>query len=115
MTNTDLEMMVAPLSAIPPGEGRTFEVAGERIAVFHTRTGEVFATQAKCPHKGGPLADGLVGGRTLICPLHTWKFDLTTGETILGSCPVKTYPARLDGENRIIVTLGATSVGCKAQ
>jgi nitrite reductase (NADH) small subunit len=105
MTCTDLELAVAPIDAIPPGEGRTFEVVGERLALFHTRTGEVFATQAECPHKGGPLADGLVGGRTLICPLHTWKFDLATGEATLGSCRIKTYPVRLDDENRVLVTL----------
>ena len=105
MMNTDLELTVAPLQAIPPGEGRTFEIAGERLAIFHTRTGEVFATQAECPHKSGPLADGLVGGTTLICPLHTWKFDLRTGESTLGSCGLKTYPARLDDEGRVLVTL----------
>jgi nitrite reductase (NADH) small subunit len=105
MTETALELNVTSLDAIPPGEGRTFEVAGERMAIFHTRTGEVFATQAECPHKGGPLADGLVGGTTLICPLHTWKFDIKTGQALLGSCGVKTYPARLDHEKRILVTL----------
>jgi nitrite reductase (NADH) small subunit len=105
MMSTDIELTIAPIEAIPPGEGRTFEVAGERLAVFRTRTGEVFATQAECPHKGGPLADGLVGGTTLICPLHTWKFDLQTGEALLGSCGVKTYPVRLDSEKRVLVTL----------
>ena len=105
MMSTDLELTVTSIEAIPPGEGRTFEVAGERLAVFHTRAGEVFATQAECPHKGGPLADGLVGGTTLICPLHTWKFDLRTGGVLLGSCGIKTYPARLDGEKRVLVTL----------
>jgi nitrite reductase (NADH) small subunit len=105
MMSTDLELAIAPIEAIPPGEGRTFEVAGEHLAVFHARTGEVFATQAECPHKGGPLADGLVGGTTLICPLHTWKFDLKTGGALLGSCGVKTYPVRLDSEKRIVVTL----------
>src|SRR4051812_2648805 len=105
MTSTNLELAVTSLHAIPAGEGRTFEIEGERVAVFHTRTGEVFATQAECPHKGGPLADGLVGGTTLVCPLHTWKFHLKTGEAILGSCGIKTFPTRLDHENRIWVTL----------
>lgn len=108
MTRTDLELTVTPLDAIPPGEGRTFEVAGERVAIFHTRTGEVFATQAECPHKGGPLADGLIGGTTLICPLHTWKFDLKTGDPLLGSCGVKTYPARLDEAQRVLVTISVS-------
>jgi nitrite reductase (NADH) small subunit len=104
-TACDLKITIAPLSAIPRGEGRTFEVAGERIAVFHTRTGEVFAVQAACPHKGGPLADGLVGGSTVICPLHSWKFDLGSGEPILGSCKLRTYPVSVDSQNRIVLSL----------
>jgi nitrite reductase (NADH) small subunit len=107
MTNAALEIIVAQLSAIPPGEGRNFEIAGRRLAVFHARTGEVFATQAECPHKQGPLADGLVGGATLICPLHAWKFDLRTGAPRLGSCGITVYPARVDDRQRIVVTLDA--------
>jgi nitrite reductase (NADH) small subunit len=105
MTACDLEITVAPLSAIPLGEGRAFNVAGENIAIFHTRTGQVFAVQAQCPHKGGPLADGLVGGTAVICPLHSWKFDLVSGEPLMGSCGLKTYPAKLDEQQRIVITL----------
>ena len=76
-----MEVTVASVSSIPPGEGRTFEVGALRIAVFHTRQGEVFAAQAHCPHRGGPLADGILGGRTLVCPLHSLIFDLETGQT----------------------------------
>ena len=96
-------MIVTPLSAIPPGEGRTFNIAGERIAIFRTRADQVFATQAHCPHKNGPLADGLLGGSTLICPLHSWKWDLSTGEALMGDCGVKTYPAHVDDANRVVV------------
>jgi nitrite reductase (NADH) small subunit len=97
--------VVAPLSAIPLGEGRTFLVCGKRIAVFHTRAGEVFATQADCPHKGGPLADGLLGGTTLVCPLHSWKWDIASGEPQMASCPLETYPVHLDSENRVVLTV----------
>lgn len=107
MTVTELEMTIAPLAAIPPGEGRTFEIAGQRIAVFHTRAGQVFATQAECPHKGGPLADGLVGGATVICPLHSWKFDLATGKTQADGCDLKTYPVTVDEKGRIMLTIPA--------
>ncbi len=107
MTAASMEVIVAPLSAIPPGEGRTFDVHGTRLALFHTRAGEVFATQASCPHKDGPLCDGLVGNAMVICPLHSWKFDLHTGEPVLGTCRIATYPARLDAGNRIVVTLPA--------
>lgn len=96
MTANLVEVNVGPLSAIPPGEGRNITAFGEKIAVFHTRAGEVFAVQAECPHRTGPLADGLVGGRTVICPLHGWKFDLSSGQPLFGDCALKTYGVRVD-------------------
>ena len=78
---------------------------GRRIAVFHTRAGEVFATQAECPHRVGPLADGLLGGTTLVCPLHAWKFDLRTGQALYGDCDLTTYPVRLSAAGEILLTL----------
>ena len=99
------EVSLGSLGQIPPGEGRNFEVQGLRIAVFHTRTGEVFATQAECPHRVGPLADGMLGGTTLVCPLHAWKFDLRTGQALYGSCDLTTYPARLTPEGETVLTL----------
>jgi nitrite reductase (NADH) small subunit len=105
MTARDLELNLGSLEAIPPGEGRNYLVGSERVAVFHTRSGQVFATQATCPHKNGPLADGLVGGTTLICPLHAWKFDLNTGEPLMGTCGIKTYPVHLNEQKQIILTL----------
>jgi nitrite reductase (NADH) small subunit len=108
MTNETLEVTVAPLNAIPIGEGRTFEVGGEQVAIFNARGGDVFAVQAHCPHKGGPLADGLIGERTVICPLHSSKFDLSTGECLGGpvnACAIKAYPARVDEQGRIVLTV----------
>ena len=107
MTSAAIDVVAGPLSAIPPGEGRTFLLAGQRVAVFHTRSGDVFATQADCPHKNGPLADGLVGGGAVICPLHSWKFELATGKALYGECGVKTFPAKLDEQRRIVVTVAA--------
>jgi nitrite reductase (NADH) small subunit len=105
MTPAMAELELCTLSVIPPGEGRNIEALGQRIAIFHTRAGRVFAVQAECPHRGGPLADGLVGGTTLICPLHSWKFDLATGDALFGDCGIKTYPIRVDEAGRILLTL----------
>jgi nitrite reductase (NADH) small subunit len=99
------EIRLCPLSAIPPGEGRNFDALGETIAVFRTRSGGVFAVQAACPHRGGPLADGLLGGSTLICPLHAWKFDVSTGDVLFGDCGLKTYPVRVDDSEQIVLRL----------
>ncbi len=105
MTANMKELKLGPLSAIPLGEGRNFSVFGERIAVFRTRGGQVFATQAECPHRAGPLADGLVGGTTLICPLHAWKFDLATGNPLMGDCGVRTFPIHVDEAGQLVVSL----------
>ncbi len=103
MTRTPLELALGPLESIPAGEGRTFDVYGKKVTVVRTRSGEVFAVQAECPHKGGPLADGLVGGATLVCPLHAWKFDLRSGDALVGDCGLETYPVRLDPNGMIVL------------
>jgi nitrite reductase (NADH) small subunit len=90
MTRT---VTLGPLDAIPLGEGRAFVVEGDPIAVFRTRSGGLFATQAFCPHARGPLADGLIGNATALCPLHAFAFDLATGRSLSGSCAdLRTYP-----------------------
>jgi nitrite reductase [NAD(P)H] small subunit len=99
------ELIIGPLDAIPLGEGRTYSVRGEDIAVFRARSGQLFAVQAACPHRGGPLADGLLGGTMLICPLHAWKFDIATGQALFGECGIKTFPVRLDDAGQIVLGL----------
>ena len=59
-----LRFDLGSIDRIPPGEGQTFLVEGREIAVFRSREDEVWATQARCPHKGGLLADGIVGAQT---------------------------------------------------
>jgi nitrite reductase (NADH) small subunit len=96
---------VGPLSAIPKGEGRTFDVGVAKLAVFHGRDGRVFATQAECPHRKGPLADGLLGGSTLVCPLHEWSFDLLSGMALQGECGIRVYPIHTDSDGSLLVEL----------
>lgn len=98
-----MELTLGPLSAIPEGEGRTFEVEGRRLAIFRSRDGAIFATQADCPHRQGPLADGLLGNGTLICPLHALKFDLATGKALNGDCSLRTYPLKLSVNGQLVV------------
>jgi nitrite reductase (NADH) small subunit len=63
---------------IPVREGRVAEIAGHQIAIFNL--GERFlAVENRCPHRGGPLADGIVSGNSVVCPLHAWKYDLASG------------------------------------
>jgi nitrite reductase (NADH) small subunit len=94
------------VSEIPKGEGRTFVVGDARIAVFHGREGRLYATQADCPHRGGPLADGLLGGTTLVCPLHEWTFDLLSGMALNGSCGIRVYPVKQEPDGAVVVDMG---------
>ncbi|HEX6277638.1 MAG TPA: Rieske 2Fe-2S domain-containing protein [Polyangiaceae bacterium] len=93
------------VDAIPVGEGRAFAVGERRIAVFRNRKGELFATQASCPHRQGPLFDGLVGGSTVICPLHGLRFDLATGCSSDSELSLETYPVHIDEQGRVLVEL----------
>ncbi len=102
-----MERAIGQLSQIPMGEGRNFAVnspAGElRVAVFHTRDGGVFAIQADCPHRGGPLADGLTDRNTVVCPLHDRVYDLGSGAGIGTECQVAVYPVRADPGGTILL------------
>ena len=66
---------------VPLGEGRVVTLDGRKIAVFRA-AGGWYALDAACPHMGGPLADGIVCDRAVICPLHDRRYDLATGEPL---------------------------------
>jgi nitrite reductase (NADH) small subunit len=86
------------IESIPLGQGRAFVVAGAEIAVFRTRQGLLRAIENRCPHKQGPLADGIIGADRVVCPLHAHRFSLTTGE---GSEPhecVRAFPVTARGD-----------------
>jgi nitrite reductase (NADH) small subunit len=101
------QVNLGALERIPVGEGRTFAIEGLEIAVFRARSGEVFATQASCPHANGPLADGFVGNGIVVCPFHAYRFDLATGCPQGNACaPLTTYPAGVTGAGEVVVTLG---------
>ena len=90
---------------IPIGQGRCYIVGNDDIAVFRQRNGQLFASQNRCPHKQGPLSEGVIGGGKVICPLHFHKFDLTSGA---GSEPhecVKVYQVE-ERNGEILLRLG---------
>ena len=67
------------ISRIPVGQGRCYVVGSDEIAVFRQRDGRIFATENRCPHRQGPLAEGVLGNGRIVCPLHAHQFDLNTG------------------------------------
>jgi len=97
---------LGPVDQIPPGEGRTFAVDGAQIAVFRLRDGSLRALDAVCPHRGGPLADGLADDTVVVCPLHNHTFDLRSGTEVGGaSMSVRSYHLEEVG-GRIVIVAG---------
>ncbi len=89
---------IGPLDQIPPQGARVVKTAHGCVAVFRTATDEVFAIDDRCPHKGGPLSEGIVHGASVTCPLHNWVFSLETGMAQGADVgQVGTYPARVEG------------------
>lgn len=93
------------IDLIPPGQGRCFSVESFRIAVFRSRDDQVFALENACPHQGGPLADGIIGGGMVVCPLHAHRFRLANGSGVDTELRARTYPAEIRG-GCILVQLG---------
>jgi nitrite reductase (NADH) small subunit len=92
------------IEKIPPGQGFCFIVGGEEVAVFRQRDGRLFATQNRCPHKQGPLSEGLIGAGKVICPLHAHKFDLATGQGPAPQECLKAFQVR-ESQGEIFLTL----------
>ena len=79
---------------IAMGHGRCFVVAGEEIAVFRSRDGRISAIGNRCPHRQGPLAEGIAGSGNVICPLHGHKFNLVSGKGSEKNECVRTFDVR---------------------
>ena len=96
---------VAAVEAVPPGAAVARRVGGAgEVAVFNV-DGELCAVDGSCPHRGGPLAEGIVRDGVVTCPLHWFRFDLRTGKH-LGHRALRLirYPVRVvDGTVEVLV------------
>jgi len=73
---------ICNLQDIPAQGARVLETVFGDIAIFRNQADEVFALRDRCPHKGGPLSQGIVHGRRVACPLHNWIIELDSGEAV---------------------------------
>ncbi|MFP9136146.1 nitrite reductase small subunit NirD [Devosia sp. XGJD_8] len=84
---------IGSIDAIPRRGSRCVNTLAGRIAVFRTQDDQIFAIENRCPHRQGPLSEGIVHGASVTCPLHNWVFDLATGQALgADEGQVKTYP-----------------------
>lgn len=99
MKDTMIEWLkVCSVNDIPLLGARVFKQSGSDIAMFRTAEDEVFALRDKCPHKGGPLSQGIVFGKKVSCPLHGWQICLDSGEAVAPDqgCAL-TYAVKVEG------------------
>lgn len=73
---------VTELTQIPVLGARVIKTREMDIAVFRSTNDKVYAIRDACPHKNGPLSQGIMHGTSVTCPLHNWKIDLTSGEAL---------------------------------
>ena len=73
---------IGALDDIPRLGSRVVHTPHGNVAVFRAADDQVFALRDRCPHKGGPLSQGIVHGRSVTCPLHNWKIQLESGEAV---------------------------------
>lgn len=102
---------IGPLEAVPVRGARIVRTVHGCIAVFRTAASEVFAIDDQCPHKAGPLSQGIVHGNAVTCPLHNWVISLETG-TAQGADEggVRTYPLKVEN-GRILLDNSSITVG----
>ena len=94
---------IGAIKDIPRLGARVVRTASGNIAVFRTESDEVFALDDRCPHKGGPLSEGIVHGTSVTCPLHNWVFDMNTGSAQgADQGTVRTYPIRVQ-QGRVLI------------
>ena len=77
--STQIWQKVTSLDEIPVLGARVIQAHVGPIAIFRNSENEIFAVLDKCPHKGGPLSQGIIHGKSVTCPLHSWNIDLSTG------------------------------------
>ena len=95
------------IADIPSRGARCVATPQGKIAVFRTADDQVFAIDDHCPHKGGPLSQGIVHGMAVTCPLHNWVISLETGKALgADEGSVRTIPVRVEGE-RLFIALEA--------
>ncbi len=97
LTSQKKWIQVAAIEDIPILGARVIQAKETRIAIFRNTENEVFALEDRCPHKGGPLSQGIVHGTTVTCPLHAWNINLDKGCALEPDegC-VKTYELKVE-------------------
>ena len=86
---------------VKKGHGKVVHANGHEIALFHLDDG-FHAIDNACPHRRGPLGEGMVDDGEVTCPIHGWRFDIRSGKGVMMPVAVKKFPVMVEGENVLI-------------
>ncbi len=90
---------VGHVEDIPKLGARLVSSSDDEIAIFRAADDTIFALSNRCPHKGGPLSEGILHGHRVTCPLHNWMIELESGEAVAPDVGcAKRYDVRLEGD-----------------
>ncbi|WP_018394498.1 nitrite reductase small subunit NirD [Bacillus sp. 37MA] len=104
MEKTNERIKVAVLDEMPEKIGRTVRIGSLEIALFKLADGNVRAIENRCPHKGGVLAEGIISGEHVFCPMHDWKICTTNGKVQSPDVGcVKTFAVKIEDGNVFIL------------
>ncbi|MEW4982161.1 MAG: nitrite reductase small subunit NirD [Cycloclasticus sp.] len=97
---------ICTIDEIPPSGGRTVIAGKTSIALFRLTDDSIKAIENRCPHKDGPLVDGIISNGDVLCPLHNWRVNLDSGQVAApDSGCVTRYPVKVEGR-QIFLSLG---------
>lgn len=104
LEKTIRSIFVGAVSDLPEKLGKTVSIGEKELAVFKLESGEIRAIENRCPHKGGVLAEGIVSGEYVFCPMHDWKISVKNGQVQAPDfgC-VQTYPVKVTDEQVYIL------------
>lgn len=88
---------IAHVNELKPGEGKVVTANGLDIALFNV-DGTFYAIENTCPHRGGPLGEGMLDAGVVTCPWHGWRYDVKTGQSVMMPVSVKAFEVKVEGD-----------------
>ncbi len=104
--SSDSWTSIGNVNDIPVAGARVVTLPGCRIAVFRTEDNQIFALEDRCPHRGGPISQGIVHGKKVTCPLHNLVINLADGEASEDGCaPVGAIAAQVGESGEVLLNI----------
>lgn len=104
MKKTIHHVWIGNLTELPQKLGKTVMIGDKELAVFKLENGEIRAIENRCPHKGGVLAEGIISGEYVFCPMHDWKISVKNGKVQAPDVGcVQTYPVEIQEDEVYIL------------